>query len=271
MSDDSGIHWTQIDAPKGLPPRFRWIGWIIVLAVVAALVTFALIEGDKIARDVAGDVVRTGVTTALKLPEGQEVDVDLGGGLLVFQAITGSIDDVRVSIPDVAFGEAVGTLVLRVSDVPLDPRKAVGTLDADMRLDGPNMLLLSGYLSAAPLTSVTLADSAMTIGADLAGVPTTLVLTPSVTDLGQVVFTPGAATAGGAPASVEELVAGPLGPVAAPLLTSQPLCVAQFLPDALTVSQARVDGPDFVVTATGTDVTLSALATKGNCEPPPAA
>jgi hypothetical protein len=247
VSDDAGIHWTQIDAPKGLPPRFRWIGWLIVLAVVAGLVTFALVEGDKIARDIAGGAVRSGVTTALELPEGQEVDVDLGDGLLVFQAITGSIDSVRVTIPNVAFEQAVGTLVLRVSDVPLDPRKAVGALDADMVLDSPNMLLLAGYLSAAPLSSVT------------------------VTDLGQVVFTPGAATAAGAPVSVEELVGGPLGPVAAPLLASQPLCVAQNLPASLAVSNAQVEGDHFVVTASGTDVTLSSLGTKGTCAPPPAA
>jgi hypothetical protein len=271
VSDDAGIHWTQIDAPKGLPPRFRWIGWLIVLAVVAGLVTFALVEGDKIARDIAGGVVRSGVTTALELPEGQEVDVDLGDGLLVFQAITGSIDSVRVTIPNVAFEQAVGTLVLRVSDVPLDPRKAVGALDADMVLDSPNMLLLAGYLSAAPLSSVTLADSTMTLGADLAGVPATLVLVPSVTDLGQVVFTPGAATAAGAPASVEELVGGPLGPVAAPLLASQPLCVAQNLPASLAVSNAKVEGDHFVVTASGTDIKLSSLGTKGTCAPPPAA
>jgi hypothetical protein len=97
------------------------------------------------------------------------------------------------------------------------------------------------------------------------------VLVPSVTDLGQVVFTPGAATAAGAPVSVEELVGGPLGPVAAPLLASQPLCVAQNLPASLAVSNAQVEGDHFVVTASGTDVTLSSLGTKGTCAPPPAA
>jgi hypothetical protein len=271
VSNDSGIQWTQIDAPKGLPPRFRWIGWVVVLGIVGALVTFALIEGDKIARDVAGGVVRSGVSTALQLPEGQEVDVDLGGGLLVFQAVTGSIDDVTVTVPGVAFNGAVGTLVLRVSDVPLDPRKPVGTLDADIRVDQANMLLLAGYLSAAPVTSVTLADTAMTVGTDLGGVPATVELAPSVTELGAVVFTPGVVTAAGAPVTPEELAAGPFAPAAAALLTSQPICVAKELPEVLTVSRAAVDGSDFVVTATGTGVTLSSLGTKGTCDPPPAA
>jgi hypothetical protein len=270
VSNDSGIQWTQVDAPKGLPPRFRWIGWVVVLAVVGALVAFALIEGDKIARDVAGGVVRSGVTTALDLPEGQEVDVDLGGGLLVFQAITGSVDDVTVTVPGVAFGPAVGTLVLRASDVPLDPRKPVGTLDADMLLDEANMLLLAGNLSSAPLTNVSLADATLTVGADLAGVPATLALTPTVTELGAVAFTPGAATAGGAAVSIEELAAGPLAPIAAVLLTSQPLCVAQELPEVLTVSNAAVVDGRFVVTASGSDVALSSLGGKGSCEPPPA-
>jgi hypothetical protein len=266
VSNDSGIHWTQVDAPRGLPPRFRWVGWVIVLGVVAALVTFALVESDKIARDVAGGVVRTGVTSALDLPEGQQVDVDLGGGLLVFQAVTGSIDDVEITVPGVAFNGATGTLVLRASDVPLDAGEPVGTIDADIRLDSANMMILAGYLSAAPLSSVTLAEATMTLGADLAGTATTLALVPTVTELGQVVFTPGAATAGGAPVSPEELAAGPLGPAAAVLFSSQPLCVAQELPAALSVSKAGVEGTDFVVTATGSDVALSSLGTKGTCE-----
>ena len=267
VGSDSGIQWTSIDAPKTVPPRFRWIGWLVVLAIVGALVTFALIEGDKIVRDIAGGVVRSGVVAALDLPDTQEVDVDLGGGLLVFQAITGKLDSVDVTVPDVAFGEAVGTLALTVTDVPLDPGKPVGTLTADVVFDEANVAKYAGYLSGAPLTSLVLADQAATVGADLGGVPVTVSLTPSVAT-GAVVFTPAAVTAGGVAATVEELAAGPLAPLAAPMLASRPLCVAQYLPAALTVSGAVVSGNTLVITATGSDVGLAALGSKGTCEAP---
>lgn len=267
MSGDSGIQWTSIDAPKTIPPRLRWIGWVVILAIVGGFVAFALVEGDKIVRDVAGGVVRTGIVTALDLPENQEMQVDLGGGFLVFQALTGSIDSVDVTIPDVAFGEATGTLSLTVTEVPLDPGKPVGTLTADVAFDEANLAKYAGYLSGAPLTSLVLADQVVTIGADVAAVPVTVALTPSVAT-GAVVFTPTAVTAGGVASTVEEVVAGPLGAVAAPMLASRPLCVAQYLPEALSVASVVVDGDRLVVTATGEGVGLRSLGSKGTCEPP---
>ena len=264
MSSDSGIQWTSIDAPKSIPPRFRWIGWIVVLAVVGALVTFALIEGDKIVRDIATGVVRTGVTSALELPEGQKVDVELGDGLLVFQAVTGKIDSVDVHIPGYVFGGATGTLDLTITGVPLDPGKPVAGVSADVSFDEANMLLLGAYLSSAPLNSVVLADDAITIGADLAGNAVTVALAPSTAN-NAVLFTPTAVTAGGVPATVEEVLAGPLAPAAGPLLTSQPFCVADYLPQSLDVSSAAVVGDRFVLTATGTGVRLSSLGANGAC------
>jgi hypothetical protein len=267
VGSESGIQWTSIDAPKTIPPRFRWIGWLVILGIFGALVTFALIEGDKIVRDVAGGVVRSGVVAALDLPDTQKVDVDLGGGLLVFQAITGKLDSVDVTVPDVAFGEAVGTLALTVTAVPLDPGKPVGTLTADVLIDEGNLAKYAAYLSSVPLTSVVLADQFATVGADLAGVPVTVALAPSVAT-GAVVFTPAAVTAGGVASTVEEIAAGPLAPLAAPMLASRPLCVAQYLPKALTVTGAAVTGKNLVITATGANVGLASLGTKGTCEPP---
>ena len=269
MSSDSGIQWTSIDAPKSIPPRFRWIGWIVVLAVVGALVTFALIEGDKIVRDIATGVVRTGVTSALELPEGQKVDVELGDGLLVFQAVTGKIDSVDVHIPGYVFGGATGTLDLTITGVPLDPGKPVAGVSADVSFDEANMLLLGAYLSSAPLNSVVLADDAITIGADLAGNAVTVALAPSTAN-NAVLFTPTAVTAGGVPSTVEEVLAGPLAPLAAPMLTSQALCVGQYLPAKLAVSGVVVRDKQLVITAKGADVALAALASKGNCDVPAA-
>jgi hypothetical protein len=269
MSGDSGIQWTSIDAPKSIPPRWRWIGFVIALAVVAALVTFALIEGDKIVRDVASDVVKSGVSSALQLPEGQDVDVDMGEGLLVFQAITGSIDSVDVTIPNVAFGGAVGTLALTVEGVSLDPSAPVQTLVARVILDSANLSAYAGNLSSVPLTSVNIGDGVVGITADLGGQPVTAGLVPSVAN-NAVSFAPTTVTAAGTATTVEEVMAGPLAPLAGPMLTSSSICLGQYLPKSVTVTGADVVGETLVVRASGDNVRLTGIGTKGTCEAPAA-
>ncbi|MET0907877.1 MAG: DUF2993 domain-containing protein [Ilumatobacteraceae bacterium] len=269
MSGDSGIQWTSIDAPKSIPPRWRWIGFVIALAVVGALVAFALIEGDKIVRGIASDVVKSGVSSALQLPEGQEVDVDMGEGLLVFQAVTGSIDSVDVTIPGVAFGGAVGTLALTVEGVSLDPSAPVGTLVARMVLDSANLGAFAGNLSAVPLTSVAIGDGVVGINADLAGQPVTVGLVPTVTG-GAVSFAPTTVTVAGTAMTVEEVMASPLAPLAGPMLTSSAVCLGPYLPKSVAVTGAEVVGETLVVTASGDDVRLTGIGTKGTCEAPAA-
>jgi len=264
VSDNSGIQWKSIDAPRGLPKRFRWVGWLVVLAVVGGLVFFAINEGDKVVRDIATDVVRSGVTNALELPEGTDVDVELGGGVLIFQAVTGSIDEVVVRVPNAAVAETTGTLVLTLNGVALDPSKPVGTLTAAIEVPAANMPPLAAHLSSVPLTGIVLADSAITIGADLAGVPVQVALSPAPLS-GYVVFTPTSVNVNGTVGSVEETLAGPLGPVANAMLTNPGVCVAEYLPASLTVSGAAVVDTNLVITATGSEVRLSSLTTKGVC------
>ena len=267
MSNGAGIEWTSIDAPKGLPPRFRWIGLVVALLVVGGLVYFAVVEGDKIARDVARDVVKTGVVSALQLTDGSEVEVELGDGLLLAQAVTGSIDEVTITVPRVSFGAAVGTLRVEASGVPLDPRGPVDTLVATMLVDETNLVAYGPQLTGVPLTLLTMADADITIGADIGGVPVTVALAPSLNETGGVLFTPGAVTAGGVATTAPELLAGPLAPLAAPMLTSPGICVADYLPADFTLTSVAVVDKQLAVSAQGTGVRLSALGTKGTCEP----
>jgi len=266
---DSGIQWTSIDAPKTIPPRWRWIGFLVALAVVVGLVAFALIEGDKIVRGIASDVVRSAVTSALELPEGQDVDVELGDGLLVVQAISGSIDSVDVTIPNVQFGEATGTLLLTVGGVSLDPTAPVDTLSARVELDADAVSKYAANLSSAPLNGVSLPGQVVGIAADLGGQQVDVALTPTVSN-GAVVFTPVEVATGGVAVPIEQMLAGPLGPLAAPMLTSNPVCLAQYLPEALTVAGAFVENERLVITAVGNATRLSTLGTKGTCEAPAA-
>jgi hypothetical protein len=262
----SGAGWTSIDAPRGLPPRLRWIGWLVVLGVVAGLVAFALVQGDKIVRDIAASVVRTGVIAALQLPEEQEMDVDLGGGLVVLQAATGSIDAVDVRIPGVVFGPATGTLHLTLEGVALDPDKPVDRLTARMEIDEAGMLAFSGNLSAGTVTAVTLDGGVVSPTTDLGGVPVTTGLVPTLAG-GIVSFVPSTVTTDAAPVPVEEALAGPSGPSLGPVVTTQPLCVAQLLPAALPPVSVGAEGGVFTAAASAEGVSLGGggLAAKGAC------
>ena len=124
-------------------------------------------------------------------------------------------------------------------------------------------------LSSAPLNSVTLPGQVVGIGADLGGQQIDVALTPTVAN-GAVVFTAVEASTGGVAIPLDQLLAGPLGGLAAPLLTSSPVCLAEQLPKALTVSGAFVENEHLVVTASGTEVRLRSLGTKGTCEAPAA-
>ena len=168
-------------------------------------------------------------------------------------------------VPNVALAEAAGTLVLTLNGVALDPSKPVDTLTADIELDAANTGLLGARLTQAPFTSLVIADQLITIGADLGGNAVTASLTPSISAPGTVAFAPAGLTVGGVPATVEEVQAGPLAAAAGPLLTSQPFCVADYLPESLEVTAASVVGDKFVVTASGTGVRLSSLASNGVC------
>jgi hypothetical protein len=266
---DSGIQWTSIDAPKSIPPRWRWIGFLVALAVVGGLVAFALIEGDKIVRGIASDVVRSGVASALQLPEGQEIDVELGEGLLVFQALSGSIDSVDVAIPGVPFGAATGTLKLTVNGVSLDPTAPVDTLQARVELDADAVSKYAGNLSSAPLTAVTLPGQVVAITADLGGQPVSAALVPTVSN-GAVVFTPVEVAIAGVAVPIPDIMAGPLAAAAGPMLTSTPVCLAQYLPEALTVAGAVVENERLVITAVGNATRLAGLGKKGTCDVPAA-
>jgi hypothetical protein len=235
----SGAGWTSIDAPRGLPPRFRWIGWLVVLGVVAGLVGFALVQGDRIVRDIAASVVRTGVTASV---------------------------GAHVRIPGVVFGPGTGTLHLTLEGVALDPDEPVSRLTARMELDGMEMLAFAGNLSGGTVTAVALGDGVVSPTTDIGGVAVTTGLVPTLAD-GYVSLVPGTLTADGSTLPIADALAGPFGAALGPVVATQPLCVAQLLPAALALASTGADGGVFTVSASGEDVGLGGggLAAKGAC------
>ena len=258
----------------GASPRRKRRGWIIALVVVGVVAVLGLIGflvADGIAKDYARDYVRERVVAVLDLPADARVDVDLGGGSIILQALAGRIDEVAVSVPELSFGELTGAATLRAEGVPLDETLPVEVLRVEFSVGEGDLAAIAGSLSGLELDSIELEEPAILVGStfSLFGLPIPLgvALVPSAED-GQLVFTPETVTVAEQQFAAADLLANPLfGAFARDLLQQQSVCVAASLPRALVVTDARVDGERLVLAIRGDGTALggSDLATPGVC------
>ena len=257
------------DEPR-IRPKRRWVGMTIGLLVFAALVVGTLVIGEKLGRDFAVDLVRDQIGGALGLESNEGVTVDLGSGSLIAQAVSGGLDGVQISSADVPIGAATADVVLSATGVPLDPGGSMSTLSATVVLDEAALQALSASLTDAPVASVDLVDGTLVITTTTAAfgqeLPATVTMVPAAGE-GVVAFTVSAMTVNNGPVDVAAAQAGAYGPGAAAAASPRALCVAEFLPAALTLNTVTVAGDTLVIGLSGTKVPLSGggLSTKGEC------
>ena len=128
------------------PPKKRRRGWLIALIVVAVLALLGVIGffvGESFAKDYARDYARARIIEVLNLSDDAQVDVDLGRGSIILQALAGRIDTVDVDVPDVVFGNLTGDVMFHAEGVPLDQTAPVDVLRIDFAI-GPDDLAALG-------------------------------------------------------------------------------------------------------------------------------
>ncbi len=256
-------------APATPPKPKRRFGWIIALAVVLVVLVVGFFVADVIARQVASAYVRERIVEVLKLDASTPVDVDLGSGSLLLQAAAGAIDEVGVTVGELAFGEVIGAAVLTATSVPLDSAKPVDTLDIEVTVGEDSVRSLAGFLSGSPLQTIELQDGVVRVGTEFnlifVVLPVQVDLVPSAIE-GGISFDPRTIVLGQEEISVQELRDTPeFAALAGDLLSSRDFCVAGYLPEALTVDGAAVVGSDLVVSINGDGAALGALSTFGTC------
>lgn len=245
----------------------RWVGPVVILSILVILIVAALLVAEKLARDAAAAVITKPIQQALGTD--QKVDVDFGSGLLLLQAIGGSVDHVTVTASDIAFAGASGDIVLTASGVPLNVQGTVASLGATVSIDESSVQALVPAAGGSGATVGFEKDQLVaTRQMDFLGqsVPVVVVFVPSAAD-GRLTLGPVSMTVNGEDVSMDEVRAGAYGPEAAAVLTSPSVCVAELLPASLALSGAAIARDRLVLTFSGSQVSLSGggFTSKGVC------
>ncbi|MBG6054573.1 hypothetical protein IWX81_000963 [Salinibacterium sp. CAN_S4] len=263
----------EVPPEKPAKRRRRWMGPLIALVIVIILLLVAFFVGDALARQYATGLVKEKIVAALKLDPDSEIDVNLGDGSILLQAATGSLDDLRVHIPEFTLGEVTGEAEITALGVPIDTAKPLEKMNIEVTVDEANVQKLSGYLSGLDLTSIALQDQLIRISTDIdvlfSTIPVSVDLEPSATE-GGISFEPVTVLLGDQQLSVDDLRAIPgISGIVGNLLGSRTVCVASYLPQGLVVDDVTVVGSDLVVSINGDGVALDGvgLSQQGTCPP----
>jgi hypothetical protein len=256
-----------VEAPK---PKRR--GWVIALIVIAAVVVLGIIAffvAEALAKDYARGYVRDRIVEVLQLPDDAEVDVDLGGGSIILQALTGQVDQVDVDVPEVAFGELSGAVRLHAEGVPLDAMQPVDVLGIDFAIGADDLTALGQGEAGEGAPTFEFAEGEVLLSSELAvfgaAIPLSLTLAPSAAD-GDLVLTPTSITLGS-----ETFSSGDddsfFGQILSSLFQPQNLCIAGSVPQALVLTDATIDDTELVLAFTGDGAAFGGpeLSTPGTC------
>ena len=251
--------------------RKRRIWPFVTIAIVLVVLIVGFFVADAAAKSYAQNRIRSELVSSLGLPAGTEVDVKVGGGSVLIQALSGKLQDVDVAIPKLAFGTLVGSATLHATQVPLDQSQPLDRLAITYTVSEKNVAALATQLSGVKLDSIALTNKQIQAAATLkvlfVTVPVGLGLSPSAQN-GRLAFTPTSITVSGQTFTAEQLLANPIfGSIARTLLQQQSLCVAQYLPKALTLSSAKVVGTNMVLGFSGNGAVIGGrdFSTKGSC------
>ncbi|MGV8884138.1 MAG: LmeA family phospholipid-binding protein [Microbacteriaceae bacterium] len=269
---DDGVSYNALDLgfeEQEVPRRglfARIAGPVITLVILGGLIGGGAIAGDGFAKKAVTGVIQDKVGDTLELSKAatKKIDVDLGGGFFIAQAIAGTIDDVAIVVPQATFGELEGRLAITAVAVPVNPTQPTGSLGVTLDLDGDNAVAFANALQ--PGASVVLGDESMTVSSKIAKTAIAVAYSPSVAE-GVLVLTPQTITVAKKVMTPEEFAASKYAQVGAALLEPKSVCVAGFLPAALTFTAIAVSPTSVTISASGDDVSIArGLTTFGMCE-----
>lgn len=270
-ADWSGVSYNPLDLgfeEQEIPRKSlarRIIPPIIVLSIIGGLLAVATVGADRFARSAVAGVIQGKVAETLKVAE-DEVTVDLGGGVFIGQAVTGSIDDVTVRVPEATLNGLLGSVSLRAKGVPTD-QSAPDNLTVAMTLKGENATEFAKQLRPNAKSRVDLRDGAIAVSRTLPAGSIVVYFIPTVAE-GAIVLTPDYVRVNKKNMTIDEFVDSKFGEAGEALVTQRTVCIADKLPAQLQLTAITVSRESFSVEASGDKVPLSTagLTTLGSCE-----
>ncbi|GAA1985843.1 DUF2993 domain-containing protein [Microbacterium pumilum] len=258
--------WAIAEAPA---PRRRhrvW-PWIVGFVIVIGLAVVAWFAAEALAKNLVTKTIRDEVVTQLSLPADQDVDVEVAGAVIP-QLIAGSFGEITVASDDVVVDSFSGDVVVTATDVPIRGGE-LGGATATVTLDEDQVRQLMSTVDGFPADSLGFAAPDLTMQTELSlfgiAVPVGVSLTPSAVD-GQLVLSPSSLQVAGATVTASGLQQQ-FGAVADAVLRDWPVCLAQYIPAGMTLTDVAVDGDVLVADfdIDGGIISDPALQATGTC------
>ncbi len=257
------------EPPRPEAPARRGISrtarvWITITAIVVGLIAVVVVV-DVVARGLAEQRVAAEIRS--NLPEGVEgdVDVSIGGFSVIAQYLSGTVDQVTLTAPELTVDGAPLDVTMVAQGVPVDLASPVRELDAVIEADEDS---INQLVSVAGIDSgVTLGDG--TVGydgeVDLLGFQVSYSVTAQPTAAGDSVLLEPVNVEVGAGGSVIDVsgIIERLG-IGDPFT----VCIADRLPQGLELDAITVTPGVARVELSGQDIALdsASLQQTGSCE-----
>ncbi|MBG6107639.1 DUF2993 domain-containing protein [Frigoribacterium sp. CG_9.8] len=242
-----------------------WIGLSVFLVILIAII----VALDNGARWYVGNLIKTTARSSLSLAASTPVTVKIGGTSVLYQAATGRFERVDVTIDSLGLGDLSGKATLTAIGVPLTRSKPIESARVVFAASADELKkLLAGFTGPA-ISSVKIVSGAVQLGTAISAlgvsVPVLVDFVPSAID-GQLALTPVSLVVNGAPMTPAALRAT-FGAIAEPLLATQKVCVAKYLPKQLPLDSVTMAGSSLQLAVSGRSVLLSTalLTSKGVC------
>ena len=228
--------------PPARHGRRGWL-WIVALLVVAGLVVAAWFIAESIARDLVVKTVRQQFISQLALPADQKVDVTVEGTIIP-QLIAGRLDDLTISSQDAAIAASLtGDVTVHATGLVFRGEPSARSASASVVLDEAEVRALMSTVENFPADTLALETPNVTSTIELslfgARFPIGIALTPSAGADGDVVLSPASVQLGEATITAKDLRSR-FGSLADTVLRDWNVCIAQYLPAALTVTGIAV-------------------------------
>lgn len=228
-------------------PRRRRRGWVVAIVVVAVLAAL-VVAAEFAARAIVPQVVRSQLIENLGLPADQAIDVEIPG-LVLPQLAVGSIAQMSVSADDVEVEGISGDVRVDIQDAPVrggdwSSARAVVLLDEDQ------VRTILSRVDGFPVDAFRLAPPEVALDTELnlfgAAIPLGVRLSAAAED-GDLVLSPTTFRLGDVDVSADAL-REQVGPLVGSFAQSWPVCLAQYLPRALTLTGVAVEERGVVAT-----------------------